>query len=255
MPFTFSHPAIILPLKKVSRHWFSINGLVIGSMAPDIAYFFQMDGNADIGHSLVGIFLFDLPISFLVGLLYHQWVRNILIDYLPTPLDKHFTLLKDFNFVEYLRKKWLIFVFSAFIGSLSHLFWDGLAEKNGLIDRLSPGLLKKTVSLAGITVTWDVFIEHTGSVVGLLVVIAALLTPKTYFSEQPNPVRGRSKLYYWMGIVLMALVVTALKIELANTSFTIGSTIVILISAFSFSLLFVSAILTIVGFNYMGIKR
>ncbi|WP_113654854.1 DUF4184 family protein, partial [Pedobacter namyangjuensis] len=30
MPFTFSHPAIVLPLTYLPKKWFSLTGLVIG---------------------------------------------------------------------------------------------------------------------------------------------------------------------------------------------------------------------------------
>ncbi|WP_240482010.1 DUF4184 family protein [Flavobacterium psychrophilum] len=39
MPFTFSHPAIILPLRYLPRQWFSLTGLIIGSLTPDFEYF------------------------------------------------------------------------------------------------------------------------------------------------------------------------------------------------------------------------
>ena len=41
MPFTFSHPAAVLPLRLLPRHWFSLTGLVIGSMVPDFEYFLR----------------------------------------------------------------------------------------------------------------------------------------------------------------------------------------------------------------------
>ena len=42
MPFTFSHPAIVLPLVRKSGHWFSATGLIIGSLTPDFEYFMRM---------------------------------------------------------------------------------------------------------------------------------------------------------------------------------------------------------------------
>ncbi|WP_220463965.1 DUF4184 family protein [Adhaeribacter radiodurans] len=41
MPFTFSHPAIVLPLTLLLRKWYSLTGLVIGSLTPDFEYFYQ----------------------------------------------------------------------------------------------------------------------------------------------------------------------------------------------------------------------
>jgi hypothetical protein len=42
MPFTFAHPAIVLPLKHLPKRWYSLTGLIIGSMTPDFEYFIRM---------------------------------------------------------------------------------------------------------------------------------------------------------------------------------------------------------------------
>ena len=39
MPFTFSHPAIVLPLTFLRRQWFSLTGLAVGSLTRDVKYF------------------------------------------------------------------------------------------------------------------------------------------------------------------------------------------------------------------------
>ncbi|WP_262496247.1 DUF4184 family protein [Flavobacterium piscis] len=45
MPFTFSHPAIILPLKYLPKNWISLTGLIIGSLTPDFEYFYSNEGS------------------------------------------------------------------------------------------------------------------------------------------------------------------------------------------------------------------
>ena len=42
MPFTFSHPAIILPLAKINAKYISLTALVAGSMAPDSDFSFDI---------------------------------------------------------------------------------------------------------------------------------------------------------------------------------------------------------------------
>ena len=56
MPFTFSHPALILPLKYFPNKWFSLTGLVIGSLTPDFEYFLRMRIKSVYSHTLEGIF-------------------------------------------------------------------------------------------------------------------------------------------------------------------------------------------------------
>jgi hypothetical protein len=51
MPFTASHPAIILPLIYLPGKWISLTGLVIGSMTPDFEYFERMSVQSDYSYS------------------------------------------------------------------------------------------------------------------------------------------------------------------------------------------------------------
>ena|ERR1035437_3493274 len=80
MPFTFSHPALVLPIAYFPRKFYSLTGLVVGSMIPDFEYFLRMSTEGKYGHTLPGILWFDLPLALLVALIYHQVVRNLLID-------------------------------------------------------------------------------------------------------------------------------------------------------------------------------
>jgi len=49
MPFTFSHPAIVLPLATLRRQWISATGLIIGSITPDFEYFIRMKNTESTG--------------------------------------------------------------------------------------------------------------------------------------------------------------------------------------------------------------
>ncbi|WP_434297574.1 DUF4184 family protein [Clostridium sporogenes] len=42
MPFTFSHPAIVLHLEKKWNKYFSFTALILGSMSPDFEYFIYL---------------------------------------------------------------------------------------------------------------------------------------------------------------------------------------------------------------------
>src|SRR5271168_4122557 len=63
LPFTISHVAAVLPLKKASPRFFSFPALVVGSMSPDFAYMLHSYGYAGLSHSLLGIVVFCAPLS------------------------------------------------------------------------------------------------------------------------------------------------------------------------------------------------
>ena len=72
MPFTFSHPAIVLPLlnRNKSRILFSSTGLVIGSIIPDFESFIRFDQHKQYSHTWLGIFWFDLPLAILFSFIF-----------------------------------------------------------------------------------------------------------------------------------------------------------------------------------------
>jgi Domain of unknown function (DUF4184) len=65
VPFTFAHPAIIIPFKKWIKP-LSLTGLVAGSIAPDFEFFLKMKASENIGHHWFGIFTFDVPFAFYI---------------------------------------------------------------------------------------------------------------------------------------------------------------------------------------------
>jgi hypothetical protein len=91
MPFTFSHPAIVLPFAFLPRKWFSLTGLVIGSLIPDFEYFLRMRIKSNYSHTIDGLFWFDLPLGIILGYIFHYLVRDSLLNNLPIFLKSRFS--------------------------------------------------------------------------------------------------------------------------------------------------------------------
>lgn len=136
MPFTFAHPAIVLPLAKLPKRRISNTGLIIGSMAPDFEYFLRMETVSEHGHTIPGTFYFSLPISLVVAFIFHQVIRNPLIDHLPNELFYRFCRFKAFNWPEFVRKHFVIVALSIIVGALSHIFWDSFTFSEGYFAQL-----------------------------------------------------------------------------------------------------------------------
>jgi hypothetical protein len=80
MPFTFSHPAAILPLRWLPNKYYSLTGLIIGSMTPDFEFLIRMNVGSIYSHTLAGIFYFDIPVGIAICFLFHDVVRDDLIE-------------------------------------------------------------------------------------------------------------------------------------------------------------------------------
>jgi hypothetical protein len=144
MGFTFSHPALIIPFKYLPRRTYSVTGLVIGSMVPDIEYFMRLDNASKYSHTLLGLFWFDIPMAILLSVFYHLFIRNALISNLPRFLKTRFSKFQHVDWMEYLKKNWIVVIFSILVGSLTHLFWDGFTSSYGLFTSPHSFLMKRT---------------------------------------------------------------------------------------------------------------
>lgn len=83
MPFTFAHPAIVLPLKKKINKYFGLTALVLGSMSPDFEYFLNLKITSEVGHTLKGFLTYNLPLVFLFALVFHLVMKPVLYLHLP----------------------------------------------------------------------------------------------------------------------------------------------------------------------------
>lgn len=129
MPFTFAHPAIVLPLSSLPKRMVSLTALIIGSMIPDFEYFIRMKLIGIYGHSLGGLFWFDLPLGLLVYFAYQRLVKNHLIDYLPAYLNRRFSAYKNTAAGQLSVNNIAIIMICLLMGAASHIFWDGFTHK------------------------------------------------------------------------------------------------------------------------------
>ncbi len=95
MPFTFAHPAAVLPfVKKHSKH-ISVTALILGSMAPDFEYFLHFRPYGVIGHTWLGFLYLNLPLVFLLAYIYHYILKKSFITHLPKPFAGYYTYILD----------------------------------------------------------------------------------------------------------------------------------------------------------------
>jgi len=192
VPFTFSHPAIILPLKKLSPGAFSLTGLIIGSITPDFEYFIRMKVKSIYSHSLVGVFWFDIPLAILLTFVYHNNVRNKLTANLPAFLNNRLNGFATFDWNDFFKKNWLVVVLSIVIGAASHLLWDSFTHPAGFfVQRL--GVLQKGINIFQKHVPLYSILQQLSTLIGGAIVIWAILRLKSKKSIQ-----SPYKVFYWL---------------------------------------------------------
>lgn len=230
MPFTFSHPAIVLPFILCRRKWFSLTGLVAGSVTPDFEYFIRMRLQSNYSHTAAGLFWFDLPVGILLAFIFHNLVRRELFANLPEGLHKRFARFNDFNWNRYFKANWSVVALSVLIGAASHLLWDGFTHDSGYFVQAIPALLS-TINLLGTEVPILKTLQHLSTLIGAIAIAV------TVFSIKPVvPVKRKINLNYWLTVIILTCIIIAARIFSGLNYQLYGNMIVSAIAAVLISL-------------------
>lgn len=239
MPFTIAHPAIVIPLRNTSLN-LSLTGLVIGSMTPDLEFFFQMREVENIGHHWHGILLFDVPVAILFSFLFHNVLRNNLLDNLPDAIRKRFICLRSFNWNVYvLQHKWKVLL-SFLIGIMSHILLDSFTHEGGFMVGSIP-ILSSTLSLPGGTLPFYMLLQIVFSMLGMVLLTFQIMrTPASSFVE----FRAKNSAYWYVfAFLFLAILLTRLLLWSEYNSF--GGVAIAVMGSIIYSWIAVSVLLII----------
>lgn len=234
MPFTFSHPAIILPFVFLPKRFYSMTGLVIGSLTPDFEYFIRMKIQSNYSHTIAGAFWFDIPLGILLCFIFHNIVRDSMFKNLPKVLSTRFSQFSKFDWNSYFRKNWFVVLSSILVGALSHIFWDSFTHEKGYFVSALP-VLSETISLIGNQVPILKFLQHSSTILGGFALAIAIVKIKP-----ENIIVVPINLKYWAILSILTIISCAIKLFWGINLILIGNVIVTFISASLFSLILTS---------------
>lgn len=235
MPFTFSHPAIILPLKKLPKKYISMTGLIVGSIAPDFEYFLRM--KSKYSHTMSGILWYDLPIGIFLAFLFHNLIKEALINNMPLFFEARFIDLRNFNWNSYFKKNWYIVIISIIIGICSHILWDGFTHRTGHFVKMFP-VLESSVKLFGTKIPIYRGLQHISTLIGGIVVIKVVIN----LPPDPNCIFQKGKYKYWFFLIVSTPIIMFYGLSKRIPYYSLWHVIVNFITAFLISLILTSFI-------------
>jgi len=166
MPFTFAHPAAVIPLSKIRR--LVPSALVMGSMAPDFPYFIALSMRQPYAHTFAGLFWFCVPAGIAALWLFHAVLKKPLSRLLP---ESHQACLAPylgpFRFGPPLRFAGI--ALSVLAGAASHVAWDSLTHFGGPGTRIFPLLNTVLLNAPGEPIRVTDVLQVVSSAVGLSV--------------------------------------------------------------------------------------
>ncbi|MFG6486628.1 DUF4184 family protein [Roseateles sp. BYS78W] len=205
MPWTFAHPAAILPLRSLCPRWLCWPGLILGAMAPDLSYYIGMHGALRaFCHTPAGVVSVCLPACLLLLGLMQRWPRPLTV-LLPEP---HRSMARDELQPppQAAAARWAVAALSILLGAATHLLWDLFTHPVPQLADLLPWLEQPALTVMGRTLTAARLLQYLSSVAGALVLAVAYaraLRRRPARTLPPDPRRTR---------VLWACLATALAV-------------------------------------------
>jgi hypothetical protein len=193
MPFTFAHPAAVLPLRRLK--FLQTVPLIIGSVVPDVHYFFPIQWQREFAfetHTLEGTFTLCLPMG--MALL----IMTLLLREPLTVLFSERARWLCFHALDRFSDRplhWPIAMLSILIGSWTHLAWDSFTHAGGWMTR-RVAALSAPVTIFGWQTETSHLLQYVSTAFGLTVLGIWLWrmwirAPKPADSAQSWPLRYR----------------------------------------------------------------
>lgn len=230
MPFTFAHPAIVVPLHQLIKKS-SLSALVIGSLIPDFEYFLRLRMESKYSHTVLGIIWFDLPLGFLVYMIYQSIIKTQLLHRLPYYF--RIRLSESSN----IKNDTRIIIISLLIGILTHIVWDSLTHYNGYV--VTHSFLRENMNIASISIPLYKFLQHLSTLVG----ISFLINYIHNLPKKHTEIVYKNDLY-WHCVLSSIIIAVLYRIMIQQNNIISGHFIAFIIGVTLWSILITSLIFT-----------
>ena len=172
MPFTVSHIVAALPLDKGLGKYTALSPLIIGSMTPDVAYLtqFLVHQRMD-SHSLIGIYLFCIPMGLTIFFLYHLLMAPVIVSLFPKSIQQH--LNPDLFIGKLPAIPSHILLISLILGALTHVIWDYFTHQTGIPQHIL-WMDTPLMSVDGYDIMPYRVLQHLSSILGLALLMFLL---------------------------------------------------------------------------------
>ncbi len=146
-----------------------MSAIVMGCFAPDFPHLLSLSPDTLLGHTFVGMFVFDLPLAIAALWLFHAFIKQPMLLFLPAGIRLRLTSSVN-NFPFWPWERLSLIALSILIGAATHIFWDAFTHPNSWICQ-HWAYLRGSVELP-VTGEMQIYklLEYASSILGLAVV-------------------------------------------------------------------------------------
>jgi Domain of unknown function (DUF4184) len=235
MPFTFSHPAIVLPFYNSKNNPFSVTGLVVGSMVPDFEFLLRLKETPCFGHTWLGLIVFDIPFAILLSFIFHELISNTLVLHLPRFLRQRFLVFMPFNWRQHVMQHKTRFFISLMLGIFSHVVIDAFTHGDGFIAVLHP-LFYKEITIGIFPLPLYYILQLGTSLLGAMYIVWLILKMKR--GNDLPPLNNRTG--YWLSLAGLTAGILVLRLIGRQEAESFSDIIIAIIGCFFYAILLLS---------------
>ena len=210
MPWTFAHPAAILPFRRFCPASLDFSALVIGSVIPDLGYYLYYGKMARLAHSFLGSVSICLPLGLALWGLFHL-LREPLCFLLPQPHRRALTVFAATP-LSLCPRTLIGAAVSVLLGAWTHIAWDSFTHNGTWVVNRLPLLRDSVFQVSTVEFPWYFFLQCLSTVVGTAILILAYRSwLRLRYGSITIPSTGADD--RWRYLLLVA--VTALSLAIA----------------------------------------
>tara|TARA_B110000967_G_C18864759_1_gene552092 strand:- start:1440 stop:1973 length:534 start_codon:yes stop_codon:yes gene_type:complete len=164
-------------------------------------------------------------------LLFHSIIKEDFINNLPYVFRGRLSQLKNSKWVNYLKVKYHIVIFSIIVGALIHIFWDGFTHSEGyFVNQLS--YAKTTISFLELEIPLYKIFQHSSTVIGGIILLFYFLK-RSFKGLKTN----HKKYIYWLQIIGITIIYLVFRFRDGISFLRYGDIIASIIGAFIFAII------------------
>ena len=141
------------------------SALIVGCLSPDFEYFLRLAAKGFAGHTISGLFWFDLPLSLAVLWLWHHYVAYAVRTLAPRlfPIDQAYLIEKPLGTS---LGQFALVCISVLIGAATHMVWDSFTHPVFWPYRHFP-LLREMLHIGPLRIPVYKAFQHGSTIVGM----------------------------------------------------------------------------------------
>jgi hypothetical protein len=223
MPFTLAHPAIVLPLVNSKR--VSTTALIIGTMIPDFKFYLQLKENIYSENTSFSFLCIDLSLAIFFSYLFHNLLKKPLLANLPILWSDKFKASQTNQWNQYAASNKIVIIFSALLGVMTHIVWDGFTHHDGFFVTLID-VLNYKIHFNSYDLPIYFLLQILFSILGLAILFNFIYKKK--FIQEVS-FKHLSSYSYWIYFLIIFIILLAMRLMLLPQYNTFWSIVIAII--------------------------